>query len=125
MFIRKRSDVDGVNWGNGSSHRLLTKKDDMGFTVCHTVVKAGTESKLQYRNHLEACYCIGGSGHVKTADGSQTFDIVPGTIYALNQHDAHFLVASDDEDLELISVFNPPLTGDEVHRLDGSGFSQY
>lgn len=125
MFIRKRTEVKGVNWGNGSSHRLLTKKDDMGFTVCHTVVKAGTESRLQYRNHLEACYCIGGSGHVKTADGSETFHIEAGTIYALNKHDAHFLVASQHEDLELISVFNPPLTGDEVHKLDASGFSQY
>ena len=125
MFIRKRNDVNGVNWGNGSSHRLLTKRDDMGFTVCHTVVKAGTESKLQYRNHLEACYCIGGSGHVTTADGSATYHIEPGTIYALDQHDAHFLVASEHEDLELISVFNPPLTGDEVHKLDGNGFSQY
>jgi L-ectoine synthase len=125
MFIRKKTDVPGVNWGNGSSHRLLTKKDDMGFTVCHTLVKAGSESKLQYTNHLEACYCIGGSGQVKSADGSQTYHIEPGTIYALDKHDAHYLIASPHEDLELISVFNPPLTGNEVHKLDGNGFSQY
>lgn len=125
MFIRKKNEVNGVNWGNGTSHRLLTKKDEMGFTVAHTVVKAGTESRLQYRKHLEACYCIGGSGQVKSADGREIHHIEPGTIYALNQHDAHFLIASQHEDLELISVFNPPLTGDEVHKLDVSGFSQY
>ncbi|MGW4631023.1 ectoine synthase, partial [Streptomyces rubiginosohelvolus] len=33
----------------------------------------------------------------------------PGMIYALDQHDPHYLVASDDEDLHLISVFNPAL----------------
>lgn len=125
MIHRNRKDVEGVNWGNGTSHRLLTKSDNMGFTVAHTVVKAGTESKLQYRRHLEACYCIAGSGRVVSADGSTTYVIRPGTIYALNEHDAHVLAASKDEDMELISVFNPPLTGDESHQLDPCGFSQY
>jgi len=97
----------------------------MGFTVCHTVIFKGTESRLQYRRHLEACYCISGNGEVVSADGQLVFTIKPGTIYALDQHDAHILRASKDEDMHLISVFNPPLNGHEKHQLDASGFSQY
>ncbi len=125
MLIRKKDDVVPVLWGNGTSHRLLTQQDQMGFTVCHTVVFAGTESRLQYRRHLEACYCISGRGQVVSADGTLASEITPGTIYALDAHDAHILKAHPDEDLHLISVFNPPLSGNEKHQLDPSGFSQY
>ena len=124
MIVRSYDEIAPVEWGNGTSHRLLTESDGMGFTVCETVVRRGTTSALQYRRHLEACYCIGGSGEVVTADGER-HKILEGTIYALDKHDAHYLVASDDEDLRLISVFNPPLRGDEKHTLSDDGFSQY
>lgn len=125
MIYRNKNDVPAVNWGNGTSHRLLTAADDMGFTVAHSVVNAGSESNLQYRRHLEACYCISGSGKVYSADRKSVYEITPGAIYALNQHDAHVLVADVGADLHLVSVFSPALTGDEKHKLDANGFSQY
>jgi len=97
----------------------------MGFTVCHTVVRAGTKSQLEYRRHLEACYCLAGRGTVATADGSASYDLRPGVLYALDEHDAHFLIADPGADLELISVFSPALRGDERHNLSADGFSQY
>jgi len=125
MLIREKDKTVPVNWGNGLSYRLLVAADQMGFTICHTVVEAGTKSRLEYRRHLEACYCIGGSGRVESADGSVSIELTPGVLYALNEHDAHFLIASATEDLEMISVFNPPLRGDERHSLAPDGFSQY
>lgn len=125
MFIRKRNDIPGTLWGNGTSHRMLTAKDGMGFTVAHTVVHAGSESRIQYRRHLEACYCIAGCGVVISADGGDHHVIEPGVIYVLDKHDAHILKADATEDMHLISVFNPPLTGDERHQLSADGFSQY
>ncbi|OII59569.1 L-ectoine synthase [Streptomyces sp. CC53] len=124
MFVRSLDDVAPVEWGNGLSTRLLTKSDGMGFALCDTIVRQGTTSALQYRNHLEACYCIGGSGEVVEKDGTR-HKIVPGTIYVLDKHDPHYLVASDYEDLHLVSVFNPPIVGDEKHTLSQDGFSQY
>ena len=97
MIVRSYDEIAPVEWGNGTSHRLLTESDGLGFTVCETLVRQGTTSALQYRRHLEACYCIGGSGEVVTADGER-HKIVEGTLYALDKHDAHYLVASDDED---------------------------
>jgi L-ectoine synthase len=124
MIVRAKSEVNCVDWGNGLSYRFLTQTDNMGFTVAHTVVRAGSKSPLQYRSHLEACYCISGRGQVIASDG-RTFDLQPGVIYALNEHDPHFLIAAPDTDMELISVFNPPLRGDERHNFDSEEFSEY
>lgn len=124
MIVRTKTGVTGVDWGNGLSYRLLVEQDNMGFTVAHTVVKAGSKSPLHYRNHLEACYCIAGRGQVIAGDGT-VHELEPGVIYALDQHDEHFLIAAPDSDLELISVFNPPLRGDERHNFDSDEFSHY
>ena len=128
MFKRSLDDVATtdffVDWGNGTSHRLLTEADGMGFTVCHTVVAAGSESLLEYRRHLEACYCIAGEGEVEDMDGN-VYPIRPGDIYVLDKHDKHFLRGGKDKDLILVSVFNPPLSGKERHSLNGEQGSAY
>ena len=128
MFVRSLNDVEKtdyfVDWGNGTSHRMLTEADGMGFTVCHTVVKKGSESLLEYRNHLEACYCIGGEGEVEDMNGN-VYPIKVGDIYVLNQHDKHYLRGGKDTDLIQVSVFNPPLKGTERHNLKGDGSSAY
>jgi len=128
MYVRSLKDVEAtdkfVDWGNGTSHRLLTQRDGMGFTVCHTVVRAGTQSELQYRNHLEACYCIEGEGEVEDMNGI-VFPIRKGDTYVLDQHDRHYLRGGKDSDLILVSVFNPPLIGTERHNLDDPDGSAY
>ena len=128
MFVRNLKQVEEtshfVEWGSGTSHRLLTERDGMGFTVCHTIVRAGTSSLLEYRNHLEACYCIAGKGEVEDMAGN-VFPILPGDIYVLDKNDKHYLRGGEIEDLILVSVFNPPLEGTERHRLDAGEGSAY
>jgi L-ectoine synthase len=128
MFVRSLSDIEKteffVEWGSGTSHRLLTEQDGMGYTVCHTVVRAGTESLLQYRNHLEACYCVEGEGEVEDMAGN-VYPIRKGDLYALDKHDLHFLRGGRDKDLVLVSVFNPPLKGTEKHSLTAGTGSTY
>lgn len=124
MIVRKLSEALTVEWGNGLSRRFLLESDGMGYTITDTTVAAGTKSRLEYRNHLEACYCISGRGQVVELDGS-AHEIEPGTLYALDDHDAHFLVASPEEDLRLLCVFLPALRGDERHSLDSARFSHY
>lgn len=128
MFVRNKSEIEStpyfVEWGAGTSHRLITKHDAMGFTLCHTVVRAGSESLLHYRNHLEACYCIGGEGEVEDMQGN-VYPIHPGDVYALNEYDRHYLRGGKDQDLILVSVFNPPLRADERHNLSDPSGSAY
>lgn len=124
MIVRDLSTVKTVEWGNGLSRRFLLEADGLGYTVTDTIVRAGTRSPLEYKRHIEACYCIGGRGEVVDVDG-EVHAIEPGTLYALEQHEPHYLVAFDEEPLRLVCVFSPALDGDERHSLDADGFSQY
>ncbi len=125
MFIRKLSDIVGtdrdVSWGNGQSRRFLVEKDDMGFAFLDTIVNAGTDLVIQYRNHLESVYCIEGRGAITDQATGQEYSIEPGVMYVLDNHDVHRLRAF--EDLRLMCVFNPPLKGDEKHNVDKDGTS--
>lgn len=127
MIVRSQDDVRKadlhVDWGNGTSSRFLTSTDDMGFTLTDTLVNAGTTSLLEYKNHLEACYCFAGEGEVQDIATGKVYPIKPGTMYALNKHDRHTLTAKTD--LRLVSVFNPPLKGHERHNLKAGGSSSY
>jgi L-ectoine synthase len=124
MIVRTLSDAKVVDWGNGLSRRFLLADDGMGYTITDTIVSAGTKSRLQYQNHLEACYCIEGEGEIVDLDGN-SHRLTPGTMYALDEHDAHFLVAGEQADLRLVCVFSPALRGDERHSLDEARFSHY
>lgn len=128
MLIRNLTELENtahfVEWGGGTSHRLLTTQDSMGYSICHTVVRAGTESLLEYRNHLEACYCIAGVGEIEDMDGN-IHPIHPGVMYALDKNDKHYLRGGKDQDLILVSVFNPPLKGTEQHNLSNDRTSSY
>jgi L-ectoine synthase len=128
VIIRTLNDVIGSNremdWGNGVSRRFLLERDGMGYSLTDTIVKANTTSLLEYRNHMEACYCISGSGKVIEVSSGVVHKIEVGTIYALDKNDAHYLVAGD-EDLRLVCVFMPALIGHEVHNLNAEASSAY
>ena len=109
-----RRDVAAQTW---NSRRLLLAADGMGFSVHDTLIHAGTETAMCYRNHLEAVYCIEGRGRVQLASG-EVIQICAGTLYALDKHDEHLLIA--DTELRMVCVFNPPLLGDEVHDEGGA-----
>ncbi|HJK99620.1 MAG TPA: ectoine synthase [Polyangiaceae bacterium LLY-WYZ-14_1] len=107
--------VEGKTW---TSRRLLLRDEGMGFSMHDTVLRAGTTTVMHYKNHLEAVYCIEGKGKLIDRDRNEEHVIEAGTIYALDKHDRHTLVA--EEDLRMICVFNPALVGPENHDEDGS-----
>jgi len=125
MIIRNLSEIlnseRDMAWGNGQSRRFLLETDGMGYSLTDTIVNAGTESLLEYKNHREACYCIEGEGEVE-ADGV-IYIIQSGTMYALDQHDKHYLRAKTR--MRLICVFTPPLKGNESHNLTNAESSCY
>jgi L-ectoine synthase len=125
MIIRKLKEIENSNrdisWGNGNSRRFLLKEDNMGYTLTDTIIDENTESYLEYKNHLEACYCIEGYGEIETKH--EAYAIEPGTMYALDNHEPHRLRAKTK--MRLICVFNPPLSGSEIHQLNKDGASSY
>lgn len=100
-----------------TSRRFLLKKDNMGFTLNDTIIYAGTETFIWYKHHLEAVYCIEGEGEVETVHDGKVYPIKAGTMYALDGHEKHYLRAKTD--MRMICVFNPPLTGKEIHDEEG------
>ncbi len=98
------------------SVRMLLKDDNMGFSFHMTTIHADTTTHIHYQNHLESVYCIQGEGEIEIV-GGKTYSIKPGTLYILDKHDEHFLKAS--KEMVMACVFNPPITGQEVHDENG------
>lgn len=107
--------VESKTW---NSVRMLLANDNMGFSFHITTIYAGTETHMHYKHHLESVYCMSGKGEIKDLATGEVHQIAPGTLYILDNHDKHILWAH--EELKLACVFNPPVTGKEVHREDGS-----
>ncbi len=107
--------VSDAQW---SSVRMLLAEDGMGFSFHITFLEPGSEHTFEYKNHFESVYCMKGSGSITDLATGKTHAIHPGVMYALNEHDRHILRA--DEELVMACVFNPPVTGKEVHQADGS-----
>lgn len=124
MLVRRIHEAKTVEWGNGVSRRLLLEADGLGYTLTDTLVLAGSRSLLHYPHHLEACYCISGTGWVTDTAG-RSHRLEPGVLYALDEHDAHILEADSDGDMRLVCVFAPALIGDERHQLDRDRHSSY
>ena len=114
-IVGTERDVDGGTW---SSRRLCLADDRMGFSMHDTILRAGTETHMWYKNHLEAVYCIEGKGTLEDKATGEIHELTPGTIYLLNNHDKHVVRA--EEDLRMVCSFNPPVTGREVHDEDGA-----
>jgi L-ectoine synthase len=108
-------EIRATNW---VSRRLLLRQEGMGFSLHDTTILAGTETRMCYRNHLEAVYCVGGTGTIEVVATGEVFRIEDGTAYALDQHDEHILRA--ETEMRMVCVFNPPLTGREVHDESGA-----
>ena len=104
--------------GNWESTRLLLKNDNMGFSFHITTIYAGADFHMHYQNHLESVYCMSGEGEVETLADGKKYPIAPGTLYILDKHDEHILRAT--KEMKMACVFNPPVTGKEVHNADGA-----
>jgi len=104
--------------GDWVSTRMLLKGDGVGFSFHITTIHAGADFQMHYQNHYESVYCIDGEGEIESREDGKVYTIRPGTLYVLDQHDRHTLRAHSQ--LTLACVFNPPVTGDEVHNAEGA-----
>ena len=122
MIVRKlqaiRKSDQNVRTDQGESARLLLKDDDMGFSFHVTTMYAGEEIHMHYQNHLEAVLVLKGTGTIEDLGTGVTHRLASGVMYALNAHDKH--VVRPDTDILTACVFNPPVTGREVHDENGA-----
>ncbi|PJG48887.1 ectoine synthase [Sphingobium sp. SJ10-10] len=122
MIVRKLQDIRksdrNVKSEQWESARLLLKDDDMGFSFHVTTMYAGEEIHMHYQNHLEAVLVLKGNGTIEDLGTGITHQLASGVIYALNAHDKHIVRPATD--ILCACVFNPPVTGKEVHDESGA-----
>jgi L-ectoine synthase len=116
-ILNTERDVRAEN-GNWESRRLILNNDAVGFSLHDTIIHAGTETLLWYKHHIEAVYCIEGDGEVETTENGKVYPIKAGTVYLLNGNERHWLRARTT--MRMVCVFNPAVTGSEVHDKDGA-----
>lgn len=107
-------DVTSETW---RSRRMVLAKEGVGFSFHDTVIYAGTTSTFHYQNHIEAVYCVQGTGTLTNEETGEVFPLRDGTMYLLDGHEKHTVRA--ETELRMACVFNPPVTGREVHDENG------
>lgn len=122
MIVRDLATLAGgereVVTPNWTSRRLLLAADGLRFSLHDTVIEAGTQTTMWYRNHVEAVYCIEGEGEVEVLPDGPVHPLRPGVAYVLDGHERHVLRAKTR--MRMVCVFDPPCTGREVHGPDGA-----
>ena len=108
------ADVKSENW---RSKRIVLAKENVGFSVHETTLYAGTVNRFWYANHIEAVFVVAGEGEITELDNGKTHQLAPGSLYLLNDHDKHEVRPRTE--MRVVCVFNPPVTGREVHDENG------
>jgi L-ectoine synthase len=117
QLLGTAAEVDTEGW---TSRRFILRQDGMGYSVHDTLIKEGAVLEMEYRNHLETVYCVEGAGEITDLTSGEVHPIRAGTLYALNRHDRHILRANKGCAMRMVCIFNPPLTGLEVHDAGGA-----
>ncbi len=108
------ADIKTENW---RSKRIILAREGAGFSVHETTLYAGTESEFCYQNHIEAVFIVEGEGEIEDLATGEVHQLAPGSLYLLNDHDRHRVRPRTD--IRTVCVFNPPVTGREVHDENG------
>jgi len=121
MLVTQLADLDDtdrdVRADTWRSRRMVLAKDGVGFSFHDTVIYAGTTSTFHYQHHVEGVYCVQGEGTLTNEETGEVHDVRDGTMYLLDGHEKHTVRAASD--LRMVCVFNPPVTGREVHDENG------
>lgn len=123
MLVKAKEDIEGTGrdrWvGDGSAHVLcyLAEEDGCGFSFSNLEIAGDTSGMvLQYQHHVEVNLVLAGQGSLTSLDSGETWPVSPGTLYVVGPADRHTLTLKGP--IRVISLFNPPIKGNE-HHVDG------
>lgn len=124
MFVKRLDEMRAAGRelvaanGQARTIRMLTTADDIGFGLSDVRFSANAEATLWYKHHWEANHILSGTGQVTDLTTGESWKLQPGMAYNVGPRDRHTVRAQSD--LHLISIFNPPLRGDEQHDKEGT-----
>ena len=112
--------VISISHGRATAVRLLTKSDRLGFSLSEARASLAGQSDLWYKNHWEANYVRSGNVTLEDRSTGERWQLEPGMLYCVGPKDRHRIIRDEPSDMRIISVFNPPIEGDETHDEDGA-----
>jgi len=122
MIIRTTAEITGtdrdVSAGAWRSKRIILADDGVGFSFHETTIEADSVSEFHYQHHVEAVWVTEGAGTLTNLETGERHALGPGSMYLLDGHERHRINCV--EDLRMLCVFNPPVTGREVHDANGA-----
>ena len=77
----------------------------------HLIMSGGDEVRVNQR------FITHGEGEIEDLATGEVHQLAPGTLYLLNDHDKHKVRVR--KEIRCVCVFNPPVTGREVHDENG------
>lgn len=127
FLYRNKEDViaksQATKEGEKFVKRFLVRGDGLGFSLQHETFPKGKPVVQEYRNHVQAVMVLQGAGEIRVQDKvkkdkSRTYHLAPGIVFAVDAQEHHTITAFSDE-LHTVSVFNPPLAGEEKPNKEG------
>jgi L-ectoine synthase len=124
MFVKGADEMrrsgKGMIVANGQARtlRMLTKADGLGFGFSDVHLAAGAEAVLWCKHHWAANHILSGTGDVADLGTGQCWRLEPGMAYNSGPGDRHRVRAHIE--MHLVSMFCPPLVGNEQHDEDGA-----
>lgn len=121
MIVRTTEEITGTDRDVGAegwrSKRIVLGGDGVGFSFHETTIAPDTTHVFHYQNHVEAVWLVEGEGTLTDLTNNRTYELAPGTMYLLNGHEKHEVRTRTR--MRMLCVFNPPVTGQEVHDENG------
>lgn len=122
MIVRSLLDIDDtdhdIKTSNWRSKRIVLASEGVGFSLHETVLYAGKINDFWYAHHVEAVLVIDGRGTLIDKSSGENYELKPGTLYLLDGHEKHRILP--ETDIRAVCVFNPALTGGEMHDEHGT-----
>ena len=118
--LENEGKVISISHGKSSAVRLLTKSDGLNFSLSEARSQTEGASDLWYKNHWEANFVREGRAILEDCTTGQRWDLEPGVLYCVGPNDKHKVIRAKGANVRIISVFNPPIVGDETHDEDGA-----
>ncbi len=121
MIVRSLRDITDtdrdIKTENWRSKRIVLAREGVGFSVHETTLYPGTVNDFWYANHIEAVFVVEGEGELLDKETGETYRLAPGSLYLLDGNERHQLRPTTE--MRTVCVFDPPVTGREVHDDNG------
>ncbi|MFD4180666.1 ectoine synthase [Rhodococcus sp. NPDC058514] len=123
MIVRSTADITDTvrdvtsSDGNWRSKRIVLGDDRVGFSFHETTIRAGSVNEFHYAHHVEAVWLLEGEGTLTDLETGVRYELGPGSMYLLDGHERHRVEPRTP--MRMMCVFNPPVTGREVHDENG------